>query len=89
MTAGEPTFEVIAAAVAIAAAKLKCDLDQIEYVAARINLSPMGEALATMEIKKNLDALAHAHRFFKSNSPIEQELRAFGVNAQKTTEIIC
>lgn len=73
----QPTFEDFAAAVSIAASRLKYDLDQVELLAARINLSPMGEALATTEIKKTLASLVQAHQFFHGNSAIEADLRAF------------
>lgn len=63
-----PSFEAVAGALSIAASKLKLELDQLELVAARINLSPMGTALSTSEIKKNIELIAFAHEFFKGKT---------------------
>jgi hypothetical protein len=71
-----PCFDDIAVALALAASKLKLDLDQMELIAARINLSPMGCSIAVSELKKNLDLIVHAHHFFKNNSAAENEVRA-------------
>ena len=71
-----PTFDAIAVALALAASKLRLDLEQMEFLTARIGLSPMGTALAVQELQRNLDLIVHAHHFFKDNSAVEPEVRA-------------
>jgi hypothetical protein len=71
-----PSFDAIAVALALAASKLRLDVEQMELLAARINLSPMGTSLAISELKRNLDLIVHAHHFFKDNATAEPEVRA-------------
>jgi hypothetical protein len=70
-----PSFDAIAVALALAASKLRLDLEQMEFIAARINLSPMGCSLAVSELQRNLDLIVHAHHFFKDGAPAEREIR--------------
>jgi len=70
-----PKFEDIAIALVLAATKLRLDLEQLEYITAKIDLSPMGTAIAVAEMRRNIDLIAHAHAFFKDNAPAEQEIR--------------
>ena len=71
-----PSFDAIAVALALAASKLRLDLEQMEFLTARINLSPMGTALAVQELQRNLDLIVAAHHFFKDNAAAEPEIRA-------------
>lgn len=71
-----PSFDAIAVALALAASKLRLDVEQMEFLAARIDLSPMGMSLATSELQRNLDLIVHAHHFFKDNASAETEIRA-------------
>lgn len=71
-----PSFNDIAVALALAASKLKLDLEQMEFIAARIALSPMGTSLACSELQRNLDLIVSAHHFFKDNAGAEPEMRA-------------
>jgi hypothetical protein len=71
-----PSFNDIAVALALAASKLKLDLEQMELIAARINLSPMGCSIACSELQRNLDLIVHAHHFFREGAPAEREIRS-------------
>jgi hypothetical protein len=71
-----PPFDDIAVALALAASKLKLDLEQMEFMAARIDLSRMGTSLACSELQRTLDLIVHAHHFFRENSGAEAEVRA-------------
>lgn len=71
-----PSFDDIAVALSIAASKLKLDLEQVEFLAARVGVSPMGTSLALLEIQRNIDLIVHAHHFFKDGAPAEREVRA-------------
>lgn len=71
-----PSFDHIAVALALAASKFRLDIEQMELLAARVGVSPMGTSLAISELQRNLDLLVHAHHFFKDNSAVEPEVRA-------------
>lgn len=71
-----PLFDDIAVALALAASKFKLDLEQMEILTARIGVSPMGAAIATAELQRNLDLIVAAHHFFREGAPAEKELRA-------------
>jgi hypothetical protein len=77
------SFDDIAVALSLAAAKLKLDLDQAELLAARIDLSPMGLNLAVTELRKNIDLVAEAHRFFKDNAANEKQIRALVASGKR------
>lgn len=77
------SFDDIAVALSLAAAKLKLDLDQAEMLAARIDLSPMGLSLAVNELRKNIDLVAQAHRFFKDNAANETQIRALAARTKR------
>lgn len=70
-----PSFDDMAVALALAASKLKLDLEQMEFIAARIELSPMGTSLAIMELKRNLELIVSAHQFFRESAAAEPEVR--------------
>jgi hypothetical protein len=71
-----PSFDNMAVALAIAASKLRLDLEQMEFLAARIELSTMGTSIACSELQRNLDLIVAAHYFFKDNAAAEPEVRA-------------
>ena len=79
----EPSFDEIAVALALAASKVRLDLDQLEILAARVSLSPMGTSLAIAELKRVLDHVAYAHRFFKDNAGAEAEIRAAALRKKR------
>lgn len=79
----EPSFDEIAVALTLAASKVRLDLDQMEILAARISLSPMGTSLAVAELKRLLDHIAYAHRFFRDNAPAEAEIRAAALRKKR------
>lgn len=70
------TFADMAVALKLAAAKLKLDLEQLEIVAARVGLSPMGSSIAMREMQRNLDLVVGAHEILKSLADREPEVRA-------------
>jgi hypothetical protein len=71
-----PSFDDIAVALKLAASQFKLDLEQLEMIAARVGVSPMGTSLAVAELQRNLDLVVHAHHFFKDGAPAEREVRA-------------
>jgi hypothetical protein len=71
-----PSFDDIAVALALAASKLKLDVEQMEFICARVELSRMGTSIATSELQRNLDLIVAAHHFFKDNAAAEPEVRA-------------
>lgn len=71
-----PSFDDIAVALALAAAKLKLDVEMMEVLCARVDLSQMGTSIAMSELQRNLDLVVHAHLFFKNNAAVETEVRA-------------
>lgn len=71
-----PSFDDIAVALSMIAACLRLDIEHTELVGARIDLSPMGIAVATSERERNLDIVVHAYHFFKNGAPAEREIRA-------------
>jgi hypothetical protein len=71
-----PSFDDIAVALSLAASKFRLDVEQMEMLAARVGVSPMGTALAISELQRNLDLLVHAHHLFKDGAPAEREIRA-------------
>lgn len=74
--ASPPSFDDIAVALKLAASKLRLDLEQVQMLGARFEMSNMGIMLAEAELQRNLDLLAHAHHFFKDNAGVENEMRA-------------
>ena len=79
------SFDDIAVALTLAASKLRLDLDQMEILAARIDLSPMGTSLAVAELRRNLELVAQAHHFFKENAAVEAEMRAVALRRKRRT----
>lgn len=71
-----PSFDDIAVALALAASKFRLDVEQMEILAARVGVSPMGTALAISELQRNLDLIVAAHHLFKDGAPAEREVRA-------------
>ena len=71
-----PSFDDIAVALALAAAKLRLDVELMEVLCARVDLSQMGTSIAMSELQRNLDLIVHAHNFFKDNAAAETEMRA-------------
>lgn len=71
-----PSFDDIAVALALAASMFRLDLERLEMVAARADLSPMGTSIALAEINRNIDLIVAAHHLFKDGAPAEREIRA-------------
>jgi len=71
-----PTFDDIAVALALAASRLKLDLEQTEILAARIGMPQISASLAVAELQRTFDLVVQAHDFFRENADIETLMRA-------------
>ena len=72
----KPTFDDMAVALSLAAARLKLDLDQTETLAYRVGIPEISISLAVAELRRHLDLVVQAHEFFKANADIEALMRA-------------